>query len=457
MKTIKKYLAGFTVMAIVVSTISCSKDFYTNANVNPNSPAAVPPGTMLSNIEVSLAFTQGGDGARFSSMFTQQTLGAARQSQLYYNYVFGPTDPEFLWDNMYTSVMENNYTLMNSVQGTYTEYYGITNILMAYALQTTVDEWGSIPYSAALKGASNIQPAYDADNVIYSNIIGLINTGITSLRSSNPGAIRPGSDDFIYGGNATSWIAFAYAIEARVFYHQCKLTPSLLPNAIAAADSALANGFSNAQVAFGVSGNNNNPVYEFNQQRGDIDYGDTLVTLWDTLTYAWNDPRAAVYANTINSNSYYGGQSSPVEFITVEEVNFIIAECLLRSGSAPALAQPFYTVALTANFTKLGLSSSLPTYLAGSQGTLPATNAAALRMVQIQKWAALYLNPEAWASYRLSFSVTQISGSPALIPVNGPEIPRRMIYPTTEVTLNPNCPKSATLFEPQIFWDTYPN
>jgi hypothetical protein len=455
MKTILKYIAGFTVAAIAISIISCTKSFYTDANVNPNSPGSVPPGTMLTNIEVSLGFTQGGDGARFSSLFTQQTLGSTRQAQLYYSYVFGPNDPEFLWDNMYTSVMENDYTLMNSAQSAgYNTYYGITNLLMAYSLQATVDVWGSIPYTQALQGATNIQPAYDGDQAIYNSIIQLINTGMTALKSPSPGTMRPGSDDVIYGGNKSSWIAFGYALQARVYYHQCKLSSSFLTNAINAADSALSNGFSNAQVSFGASSTNNNPTYQFNQQRGDIVYAGT--TLTDTLK-GWSDPRVGVDSNTGSTTSYYGNQASPVEFITVEEVNFIIAECMLRNGAPSATAQPFYTAAITASFTKLGLSSSLAAYLAGSQGTLPLTNAAALHKVQVQKWAALYLNPEAWSSYRLSFSKTQTSGAPVLIPASGSEIPRRMIYSTTEVTLNPHCPKSATLFQPQVFWDTYPN
>jgi hypothetical protein len=166
---------------------------------------------------------------------------------------------------------------------------------------------------------------------------------------------------------------------------------------------------------------------------------------------AMNDPRDSIFVDYSAGalGNYYGSATSPVEFITTEELDLIAAEANVRLGSMTA-AQTAYSAALVANMTKLAVPAvEAATYIAGPEGTLPATAAAALHQVGIQQWIDLYLNPEAWANWRRT-------NSPYLQPIAGNEIIRRMIYPNSEQQLNPNCPTGITIFLPQIFWDSYP-
>ena len=140
--------------AMVLSSVSCKKDFYTKANVNPNAPKSVPNGTLLSGIEVTMGYSEGGDYSRFACMFTQQICGYNRQAAAYFQYVLTNQDIESAWDNMYDDVMANDYQLMQQAsQQMNHEYYGIGQIVMAYALQRVVDCWGNVPYSQAFLGA----------------------------------------------------------------------------------------------------------------------------------------------------------------------------------------------------------------------------------------------------------------------------------------------------------------
>lgn len=450
MKTIKSYIAiGASVVFLLTST-SCTKEFYTKANNNPNAPGSVPSNTLLSGVEVSLAYTQGGAASQFTSLFTQQTYGAQRQAQAYYDYILTPADPEYLWDQMYTDVMENDHVLMTQAQAAgQNEYYGIANIIMAYSIQTCVDVWGKIPYSTAFQGAGDIQPTFDDDQALYGTVLSLLNTGITALSNSEKGTQYPTNDDVIYGGSESEWIAFAQAVKARIYIHQCKHgNAGYEDSAIADANAAIANGFVTAQVSFGAASNNNAPWYQFNNQRGGyISFAPTA--LIDSMA-SYTDPRLSDFADTVGGAgtlaAYYGLGTSPVEFITTEELYFIAAEANVRLSNAAA-AQTAYISAITANMTKLGVSNAaITTYLASPQGTLPVTQAAALHQLGVQEWIALYLNPEAWTSYRRL-------GSPMLAPTAGSEIIRRMIYPNSEVSLNANCPQGVTIFLPRIFWD----
>jgi hypothetical protein len=453
MKYLNKIFQALFILAIVLFLASCKKSTFTSANVDPNAPGTVVPGVILPGVEISLAYTQGGDLTRFSTLFSQQSVGFSRQAQAYYQYVLTTGDFETPWDNMFTSVLGNNKDLLTkSDQGGFNEYSGISRIIMAYSLQLLVDEWGKVPYSQALKGNDNTSPVYDDDKILYDTIVNLIDKGITQLNDPNPGALTPGTDDIVYGGDAAKWIKFGHAIKARLYIHQSKGDATMAAKALDEANQAFTGNSDNAVFAFGNSETAANPTYQFNEQRGDIDYGSgTLVNFLTSL----NDPRLTIYTNPnytdlfqVGIGDYYGGISSPVEFITYDEMLFIKAEATLRSTGDVATAQGFYQNAISANFAKLGVSGAdAATYLAAN-GTLPASGTdAAIAQVSLQEYLALYLNPESWTLYRRT-------GVPALVATTGSNgVPRRFLYPQSEYSLNATNVPASTLYSPKIFWD----
>jgi hypothetical protein len=444
----------------MISAASCKKEYFTKVNNNPNSPipASVTPAVLLSTVEGTLAYTQGGDLSRFASMFTQQTYGEGSQCLAYMSYVFTGQDVDNVWGNLYTSVMLNDVQLMKKADaGGYNQYSGISRILMAYALQLTVDNWGSAPYSQAFMGAANFQPAYDADNVLYATAQSLCDSAIYFLNLAKPGALTPGGEDVIYGGNAAQWIEFAHAIKARLYLHQSKGNSTMAANAlteIAAsfqsnADNAIFKGFSNAA-------NGNNPWYQFVTQRGYISFTQSHL---DSGMVILNDPRFLMLFDTTdysayglgkdNLSSYYGGLNNPaanVELITYEELQFMTAEATLTTGGSLATAQNAYQAGIQASMNKLGVSSTAATAYITAQGTLTSTNA--MSMIAWEEYVALYLNPEIWTFWRRT-------GLPALMPTKkGAIIPRRLLYPQTEYSYNKaNTPANSTLYTPKIFWD----
>ena len=82
---LKNYQLVIAIFSLMFFTTSCKKSFFTDVNHNPNVVSAVPPAVLLSTVEAALAYTQGGDISRYSSLFMQQVFGNASQSQSYYN------------------------------------------------------------------------------------------------------------------------------------------------------------------------------------------------------------------------------------------------------------------------------------------------------------------------------------------------------------------------------------
>src|SRR5258708_2140186 len=138
------FLSGLTVMTMLSS---CKKSFFTDVNQNPNVVAAVTPPLLLSTTEAALGYTFGGDVSRFSSYFDQQVFGKSQQSETIYQYGVNAGNFDNLWPDLYTSIVENNATLMQlSDQGNYHAYSGISRLITAYTFQVAVDMWGKLPY-----------------------------------------------------------------------------------------------------------------------------------------------------------------------------------------------------------------------------------------------------------------------------------------------------------------------
>jgi SusD/RagB-like outer membrane lipoprotein len=463
MKKIKYKNALILMIGFSLIMASCKKSFYTNVNINPNAPSAVVPKVLLSTTEAALAYTQGGDISRFTSLIDQQTFGNTNQAAGYYRYIFNPGTFDNLWPDLYTSTMENNYALMTQADAEGDNAYsGVSRIVMAYTLQVSVDLWGSIPYSTALKGADQLHPAFDNDKALYDTISNLIDAGITFLNNVNAGPLTPGGEDVVYGGNASNWIKFGHAIKARLFIHQSKGNAAMATSALSEIALSFTSNADNAQYTFGSTETTANPWYQFNEQRGDIKFSTTTLA---TQLLNLHDPRYPVFIDSNNDAlgstsatptspvyygglpAYYGAINSPVEFITYDELLFMKAEATITASGDVGTAQIYYTAAIAANMNKLGISqNAINTYL-GANGTLPATPAAAIAQVASQEYIALYLNPEAWVLWRRT-------GSPGLLPVTGNSIPRRLLYPQSEYSYNAsNVPQSVTLFTPKIFWD----
>jgi len=440
-----------TVMILtLLGTASCKKSFYSDVNANPNAPssASIVPSVLLPPIESSIGYLQGGDLSRFSSLNIQQVKGLGNQADGFYKYIYISQDFDNVWGNIYAAVLENDDVLlqMSEAKG-FHAYAGVARILRAYMLQVTVDQWGSIPYTQALKGAANLKPAFDNDKMLYDTIGKLLDDGIANLNNTDPGALVPGDEDALYGGNSDKWIKFAHAIKGRLFMHQSKGDAAMAANALTEMALSFTANEDNARYVFGSTETSSNPWYQFNQQRsGQIGFASGKVAKMMTDLH---DPRLPILIDTSKKDAllYYGVTDAPVEFITYDELLFASAEAVLRNGGSIVAAQGFYRSAITANMSKLGVKDADITAYLTANGDLPANVDAAIAQIAMQGYLALYLNPEAWTLWRRT-------NSPALTPISGTSVPRRLLYPQTEYSYNKaHVPASVTLFNPKVFWD----
>ncbi|MFM7852513.1 MAG: SusD/RagB family nutrient-binding outer membrane lipoprotein [Flammeovirgaceae bacterium] len=214
MKTRNKLI--ISCMTLIFSVTSCNLDI----NVDPNSPATVPSGQLLSSAEVAIFTSFGHNGSGLgqpASIWVHQVMIRSNAD----GYASTGTDANINnpWLNLYAGALEDLETIINQAKknGEF-GYSGIAKILKAYTFHMMVDAWGDIPYSEALRGTENPFPKFDDDATIYPSLFVLLDEGIADLATpSGTTSASPGSDDLIYGGDLVKWRRFAKAIKLKMY------------------------------------------------------------------------------------------------------------------------------------------------------------------------------------------------------------------------------------------------
>ncbi|SEB78286.1 Starch-binding associating with outer membrane [Tenacibaculum sp. MAR_2009_124] len=438
----KIYILG---LIFTMFTMSSCEEFLKGTNENPNDPTSVSPAALLAPAETVIAYQYGGNFSRYSGLFVQQVEGMDRQWASFNNYVLIAANFDSDWQLLYVDVLNNlNIMIEQSETAGYNHYIGVGKALKAFSLLLMTDFWNSIPYSNGLSGVANLQPTFDSQADIFTEVHKLLTEARTSLGSSDGGLALSG--DLIYGGNTAAWMKATHAIQARAYLHQSLLDSNNYNNAITSIDNAFSSESEDMTFDFVDGATTAGPWYQFNRDRGDIGFNSTMNTVMTNLS----DPRLDKYdgdgtstflADTDTHEYFTAGRSLPL--VSYTELMFAKAEALLQSGGSQADIRTAYLAGINSSFNGMGLSADYAAYTA-QDAVNPAADLT-LENIITQKWLALYTDPEAYSDWRRT-------GFPALTPNNGVAIPTRFLYPQTENQLNSNTP-SVTVTD-KVDWDT---
>ncbi len=439
-----KILKYIFILVSLIFITSCEDYFGSESNIDPDNPTTVTPNVLLPQVQARLVYTYGGDFARYIGLYTQHVDGISRQFAVLGQYGISPSDTDTPWSNIYTGTLNSNrQLLLTSRAGGFNHYTGIALALESYSMLISTDLWGDIPYSDAFRFAENgvYTPTFDTQQDVYNQILTNLSEARTLLSTQGGGNV-PGNDDLIYRGDVSKWIKFTNVLEARAQLHLSKVNS----DAYAKVLSALSGGEfehsgDNAGFAFGNPATENAPWYQYIEQRDDCEVGATYVA----LLQSFDDPRLATYGQPHTNNHPIWTRDQTVNLLSFTEQEFIKAEALLSSDRSAA-----YEAYLS------GISSSLmealvddagyDSYLENASVAVGADNLT-LENIITQKYLALYTDPEVFSDWRRT-------NFPALIPVTGTAIPRRIPYAQTEILSNPNTPSQAEvgIFNP-VWWD----
>jgi len=481
---------SFLIIPFVI--LSGCNDFL-DVNDTPNNPLSVPPSTLLPTTLIGAAFANGNELNRFSSTVMDYTAGASNNPAAYDIYNTNGADFGNQWRfELYGGAIIASEKLIeagNKVESK--AYVGIAKIMKAYTFSIATDVWGDVPYSQASKGDTEdiLQPRIDKQEDIYKgnsslgiqSLFDLIREGITDLGATS--AIKPATDDVVYGGNLTNWQKAGYSLMLKLALTISDREPALatsIINEVVAANLFISQNNENLSVKFGGSTGSQSPIHTWTSVSSF--QNDMMVsTGYVNLLQGLNDPRLTKFVTKPATNyvtiangfrgtlptptttwSKWGagvvGASGvgPVRLLTAAQTAFILAEAkLLFPGiNTPAgkTANELYREGITASMTEAGVATAdITTYLTTAAGNLTGTTEQQREQIITQKYIAGTGNGlEAWNDYRRT-------GYPAFAEHQNAvgidaKRPRRAQYIDQEVQRNPAF-SPAVLPNVNVWWD----
>ena len=443
--TIKK-IGLYLSMATVLGLGSC-KSFFEDTNKDPEATEIATPKVLLPTIELNIAFSMGGDAARYSSIMTQHYEGRDRQFLGYQNYSWVPDDFSTLWSNIYSGSLKD-LKLMRAAadaEGN-TAYGGIGCALEAYLLLQATDLFGDIPYSDAFKAdEGNLSPKYDSQQDVYKSVGVLLDSARAKFARPSRGASPSSTDDFIYNGSIAKWGKFVNVLAARLALHQSKVDNTAYAKVRAElAKGSFASNDDDAVLAWGPDGSlTAGPMAQYNGDRYDAEINPVYTSLLEKM----KDPRVVPFGgrditagdtsySILNSVLIYGNERTFL--MSYAEQKFMEAEANLASNAVAARAA--YLAGIKSSFGTAGLSDSLYNVYVAQTAVNPAT--LTVKDVITQKYIALFLQTEVLIDLRRSNNVMGLA--PNTKPTSG--LPNRFLYPQRELDLNPNSKKGLTIY-----------
>ncbi|MEP0713744.1 SusD/RagB family nutrient-binding outer membrane lipoprotein [Algoriphagus sp.] len=456
--------------SLILSASACES--FLDVNENPNNPEDAPISGLMTNItyETSLNVFRSGSAV---SNYVQYLASPNPDSG---SDTMEALDFSGTWFSLYNVMTDLNEMNKKAEEAGSLHYLGAGQVLMALNLAMTVDLFGDVPFSESFN-FTTVTPAYDDDQVLYGNVISLLDQGIANLNGTT--SISIGDDDFIYGGDVATWIKFANTLKARYLIH----TKSTQSYSSAAVLSAVSAGFTsnadNAEVLFFEQ--RFNPWAQVAINNENLLLGgwisEQFVEALDGTSYPAVDPRLPLMIGTTDDGEFIGTENgagrgdapeqgarstlipgqyytstlSPILIATYSELKFIEAEAAFDTDKARAYQA--YLAGISAHMDMLGVSASdKAAYLAEPS---VAVGAAGLTMDLIfkEKWVALFLHPETWNdARRFDYAYKNFTPPANVNPNLGGDLIRRLAYPDSEISRNGANVPSVTLTD-RIWWN----
>ena len=494
MKKIFSTLFGFAALSLGLA--SCSEDVMDTINKDLNHATDVSAKFIVTDLITNTAINiVGGDlntyasvaveheGGVFNQLYNAETrVGEWNTASCFNNS----------WSNIYNNIKNAQIVIAKTADDSESTdagnaaIRGVAEVILAHNSAVLTDLFGDAPYSEAAKGAENMNPALDTQQSIYQSLMATLDKAIADLQAggSNSGL---GSFDYLYGGDNSKWLKFAYGLKARLLMHtiyRASDKASVYNQILSLIDQSFADPSEDAE--FNVYDSSNwNPTFDFQYSRDYFGfsqsmynkmmarndkritrilfepYGYHLTPDSDDLLLVPNGEDFAPVQWEYSFDAYCMAMTASTYLLSYYELQFLKAECLARLGR-DAEAKACVKIALELAFENT--EASVQAALASGQLAMPdddestaltAADAdeyfaniveplsgdALLAEIMVQKYLAMYgANGESLETYNdirrmkaLGENFVELEN-----PKNSSKFPLRYGYGSSDTTTNPN-------------------
>src|SRR5688572_30631844 len=211
----------------------------------------VRPTLLLNSMQRSLA-------AMFQTTSTigmQMTRLQNSGGTIYLN-VTSPQTFDGTWSTAYAGILQDGGAVIEYAEANgWARHAGIAKIINAYTVLQLVDYFGDVPYSEALDGLSNLNPAVDDMAVLYDDVLTLLDDAKADLTTpvvASGGYLNPLAEtptDLYYANTYSRWVRLANTLKLKIYLNLRLTDPTRATTEINAliADVSATGGLINAQ------------------------------------------------------------------------------------------------------------------------------------------------------------------------------------------------------------------
>lgn len=226
MNRLYKYGTGLTMTIMMLFIVSSCDLTDLDINDNPNEPAEVSLGLLLTNVQLEASDI-------FADNLNNAAMGIMAHTDSFdsFNMTGGSFNTE--WNDLYANPLKDLEVILaiaakSRNEGLARPYHeGVAKVLKAYYFSLMVDLWANVPYTEAFAGDSdepNYAPSLEDGSVIYPKLITLLDEAVVHLNEVSSIAL---TGDVIYGNTRSKWILAANSLKLRLLIQSND--PALLP------------------------------------------------------------------------------------------------------------------------------------------------------------------------------------------------------------------------------------
>ncbi|MGS2764970.1 SusD/RagB family nutrient-binding outer membrane lipoprotein [Sinomicrobium sp. M5D2P9] len=204
-------------------------------------PNQLPPGEAsadfyLNKIQVDFAKLFDGEGDEGLAIVASGVTRLGWMDTRQYLQAYSPSDFDYEWRTAYSTMLADIYAMYPLAEETeLKKHIAIGKVLEAYTIVTLVDFFGEIPYSEALRGAENFNPAPDPGASVYQAALGLLDEAIVLFLDED--YLANPQFDMYYGNDWTNWEKLANSLKIKIYVQQRLVDDSAIDNINAIVDS----------------------------------------------------------------------------------------------------------------------------------------------------------------------------------------------------------------------------
>ena len=453
---------GIITVLLAVLFVGC--DDFGDINTDPNNPSSARTELLLTNAQRSMDNVIGAvTGTLYVQYFSETQYPEASQYETI-NFNFNGWYNGPLQDLQTIIDLNSNEETAGDVLsgGSNANQIAVARILQTWYYHMITDRWGMVPYSEALQGRENLQPAYDSQQDIYNGMLTELTEAVTQISTSEAGV----TGDILFNGDMEKWQQFANTLRMRIALRLSEVDAATAESQFTSAMNATGGVLDeNVMYPYLGSATNENPWYSRFRTRTDYAISEVMA---DTMK-AFDDMRLTAYADPApdedNNNGVtelseivgmpYGigdpgsipnsaisfpghpavrGQDTGLPIFTLAEIHFSMAEAAQR-GWITGDAATLYEEAIQHSWEQWGVYEQADFNNYMSNAEVAYSSAEWRQKIGFQKWAALFpLGYEAWSEWR-RLGYPELEPAPVILS-NVTDIPVRHGYPTSETELN---------------------